>query len=59
MLEAGARALHGRAAPARGLTLERVIYGSATEPNTNEPGASPATVARDNRTKDMTGEQET
>ena len=26
VLEVGARALHGRAAPARGLTLERVIY---------------------------------
>lgn len=26
LLESGARALHGRAAPARGLTLERVIY---------------------------------
>ena len=26
LLEAGERALHGRAAPARGLTLERVVY---------------------------------
>lgn len=29
LLEVGARALHGRAAPARGLTLERVVYESA------------------------------
>ncbi len=35
ILDGGARALHGRAAPARGLTLERVIYESATKPNTN------------------------
>ena len=26
ILEGRARALHGRAAPARGLTLERVVY---------------------------------
>ena len=32
VLDVGARALHGRAAPPRGLTLERVIYGSATKP---------------------------
>jgi tRNA pseudouridine38-40 synthase len=49
VLEAGARALHGRAAPARGLTLERVIYESATKSNTNEPGMSPASAARTNR----------
>jgi tRNA pseudouridine38-40 synthase len=36
ILEGRARALHGRAAPARGLTLERVIYASATKPNTNQ-----------------------
>jgi tRNA pseudouridine38-40 synthase len=30
MLDAGERALHGRAAPARGLTLERVIYANTT-----------------------------
>jgi len=35
ILDGGARALHGRAAPARGLTLERVIYASAKQPNTN------------------------
>jgi tRNA pseudouridine38-40 synthase len=28
LLDAGERALHGRAAPARGLTLERVIYSN-------------------------------
>jgi tRNA pseudouridine38-40 synthase len=42
LLEVGARALHGRAAPARGLTLERVIYESAsnrrTRDNTGEQG---------------------
>jgi tRNA pseudouridine38-40 synthase len=32
VLEVGARALHGRAAPPRGLTLQRVIYASATKP---------------------------
>jgi tRNA pseudouridine38-40 synthase len=32
VLDVGARALHGRAAPPRGLTLERVIYGSAKKP---------------------------
>ncbi len=30
VLDAGERALHGRAAPARGLTLERVIYANTT-----------------------------
>ncbi|MEO8246837.1 MAG: tRNA pseudouridine(38-40) synthase TruA [Chloroflexota bacterium] len=30
LLAGGARALHGRAAPARGLTLERVVYQSNT-----------------------------
>jgi tRNA pseudouridine38-40 synthase len=29
MLDEGRRALHGRAAPPRGLTLERVVYDSA------------------------------
>jgi tRNA pseudouridine38-40 synthase len=32
VLERPARALHGRAVPARGLTLERVIYESAKQP---------------------------
>lgn len=31
MLDAGRRALHGRAAPPRGLTLERVIYRSISQ----------------------------
>ena len=30
LLDAGERVLHGRAAPARGLTLERVIYSNTT-----------------------------
>lgn len=38
VLETGSRALHGRAAPPRGLTLERVIYRSATKSN-NESSA--------------------
>ena len=42
LLEPGARALDGRAAPARGLTLERVVYRSATNDMTepNIPAAS-------------------
>ena len=43
LLASGSRALHGRAAPPRGLTLERIVYRSATEP----------------KDKSMTGEQET
>jgi tRNA pseudouridine38-40 synthase len=35
IIEGRARALHGRAAPARGLTLERVIYASATKSKTH------------------------
>jgi tRNA U38,U39,U40 pseudouridine synthase TruA len=31
LLARGERALAGRAAPPRGLTLERVVYGSATK----------------------------
>jgi tRNA U38,U39,U40 pseudouridine synthase TruA len=39
VLDEGRRALHGRAAPARGLTLERVVYGSIsqTTQEKNEP----------------------
>jgi tRNA pseudouridine38-40 synthase len=39
VLDEGRRALHGRAAPARGLTLERVVYGSIsqTTEEKNEP----------------------
>ena len=59
VLDGGARALHGRAAPARGLTLERVIYASAKKSNTNQPGASPEAGTRSNRNQDRTGEQGT
>jgi tRNA pseudouridine38-40 synthase len=45
VLERGARALHGRAAPPRGLTLERVIYASATKPKI-ERAARPTGAAR-------------
>jgi tRNA pseudouridine38-40 synthase len=34
LLDAGERALHGRAAPARGLTLERVIYSNTASATT-------------------------
>jgi tRNA pseudouridine38-40 synthase len=37
ILEGRARALHGRAAPARGLTLERVVYRSARHHNQGNP----------------------
>jgi tRNA pseudouridine38-40 synthase len=36
LLSRDARALHGRAAPARGLTLERVVYASATNRTTSK-----------------------
>ena len=39
VLDEGSRALHGRAAPPRGLTLERVIYAAATKPK-NEAARS-------------------
>lgn len=52
-LGSGRRALHGRAAPPRGLTLERVIYRSATiEPKT-------AATGRQARKRTRTGEQGT
>jgi len=39
MMDEGRRALHGRAAPPHGLTLERIIYRSANEPkNERAPG---------------------
>jgi tRNA pseudouridine38-40 synthase len=44
LLERGERALAGRAAPARGLTLERVVYGSARKQK-NEGAAAPDRVA--------------
>jgi tRNA pseudouridine38-40 synthase len=56
VLDVGTRALHGRAAPPRGLTLERVIYASATKPK-NERAARPTRAAR--TTQGRTGEQGT
>ncbi|HEX7195464.1 MAG TPA: tRNA pseudouridine(38-40) synthase TruA [Candidatus Limnocylindria bacterium] len=56
VLDAGARALHGRAAPPRGLTLERVIYASATKQK-NERIVSPKAARRMDQGK--TGEQGT
>jgi tRNA pseudouridine38-40 synthase len=47
VLDVGTRALHGRAAPPRGLTLERVIYASATKPKierTARPGRAARTI---------------
>jgi tRNA pseudouridine38-40 synthase len=56
VLDVGTRALHGRAAPPRGLTLERVIYESATKPK-NGRAARSTRAAR--TTQGMTGEQGT
>jgi tRNA pseudouridine38-40 synthase len=47
MLEAGGRALSGRAAPARGLTLERGIYPRVAETNTNKEPGTPGLAAPD------------
>jgi len=47
------RALHGRAVPARGLTLERVIYESASNRTTT------TAASRRRRSNDRTGEQGT
>jgi tRNA pseudouridine38-40 synthase len=44
LLAGSGRALHGRAAPSRGLTLERVIYASADK-RTTASGASPDAAA--------------
>lgn len=54
LLDGRDRALHGRAAPARGLTLERVVYGSADMRTTGRaaPGARP-------KNNGQTGEQGT
>jgi tRNA pseudouridine38-40 synthase len=41
------RALSGRAAPARGLTLERVIYPRVAETNTNKEPGTPGLAAPD------------
>jgi len=53
LLMSPGRALHGRAVPARGLTLERVTYESATNRTTT------TTVPGRRRSKDRTGEQGT
>jgi tRNA pseudouridine38-40 synthase len=53
LLDEPGRALHGRAAPPRGLTLERVVYESATTERSN--AAAPVRRGRTNR--DRTGEQ--
>jgi tRNA pseudouridine38-40 synthase len=55
LLDRPGRALDGRAAPARGLTLERVIYPSATSTTERRTTRAP-TVAR---ATGMTGEQGT
>jgi tRNA pseudouridine38-40 synthase len=55
VLAVPARALHGRAAPARGLTLERVVYASADNRNHHRSATS---EAAENET-DRTGEQAT
>ena len=54
LLATGARALDGQAAPPRGLTLERVIYGSA-----NNRTTASASVTGPGRTPRNTGEQGT
>ena len=53
LLDEPGRALHGRAAPPRGLTLERVVYGSAT----TERSTTAAPTGRGRTNKDRTGEQ--
>jgi tRNA pseudouridine38-40 synthase len=50
------RALHGRAAPSRGLTLERVVYESAGKPKKNN---EPAAQVRGRVSQGKTGEQGT
>ncbi|MGI8659328.1 MAG: tRNA pseudouridine(38-40) synthase TruA [Candidatus Limnocylindria bacterium] len=44
VLATGERALHGRVAPPRGLTLERVIYESATKLNIEQPSTRRGTM---------------
>lgn len=55
MLDGGGRALHGRAAPPQGLTLERVVYESAN--NRTNASAAPGGAAAGHPGK--TGEQGT
>jgi tRNA pseudouridine38-40 synthase len=56
LLDGSGRALHGRAAPPHGLTLERVIYSSAD--NRTNASAAPAGAAAGHQGK-TTGEQGT
>jgi tRNA pseudouridine38-40 synthase len=57
LLAGGGRVLHGRAAPPRGLTLERVIYASAIK---RRPRTTRAALDEGGRTdQGKTGEQET
>ncbi|MGH2402166.1 MAG: tRNA pseudouridine(38-40) synthase TruA [Candidatus Limnocylindria bacterium] len=51
LLARGTRALHGRAAPARGLTLERVIYDSATKRRTDRTTAASSRRGRNDQGK--------
>jgi tRNA pseudouridine38-40 synthase len=55
LLDRPGRALDGRAAPARGLTLERVIYPSATSTTERRPTRAPDVA----QATGMTGEQGT
>jgi tRNA pseudouridine38-40 synthase len=50
LLEGPARALHGQAAPPHGLTLERIVYGSADN-RTDRHAAAPKGGAGDNEGK--------
>ena len=56
LLDRPGRALHGRAAPPRGLTLERIVYPSAT---TTERRTRPATAAAGRADQGRTGEHRT
>jgi tRNA pseudouridine38-40 synthase len=52
LLERGERALAGRAAPPRGLTLERVVYESARQPKTTSAAAAaPRNAGRGQQTQ--------
>jgi tRNA pseudouridine38-40 synthase len=55
LLEGDRRALHGQAAPPRGLTLERVVYESADNRTRRSAGSSDAAAGQQGRT----GEQGT
>jgi tRNA pseudouridine38-40 synthase len=61
LLDRPGRALHGRAAPARGLTLERIVYPSATTTtsSTDEREPGPAAPRGARGTQGRTGEQGT